>query len=71
MFIKFKINYGGVFFQVDGRDFVVEIIDPTANYVALMKEIFDFQKLRSLIRGNEKRPAFNVLIDSMNGGNVE
>lgn len=47
----------------------MEVIDPTANYVALMKDIFDFQKLRQLIRGNDKRPPFNVLIDSMNGGN--
>lgn len=46
----------------------MEIIDSTTNYVSLMKEIFDFPKLRTLIRGTETRPAFNVLIDSMNGG---
>ncbi|CAG9862619.1 unnamed protein product [Phyllotreta striolata] len=54
-------------FNVDGRDFVVEVIDSTADYVKLMKEIFDFKKLRTLIRGTEQRAAFNVLIDSMNG----
>ncbi|XP_050292995.1 phosphoglucomutase [Anthonomus grandis grandis] len=54
-------------FNVDGRDFTVEIIDSTKNYVALMKEIFDFNKLRNLIRGTDKRPAFNILLDSMNG----
>uniref|UniRef100_A0A6P7GAJ6 phosphoglucomutase (alpha-D-glucose-1,6-bisphosphate-dependent) n=1 Tax=Diabrotica virgifera virgifera TaxID=50390 RepID=A0A6P7GAJ6_DIAVI len=53
--------------KVDGRDFIVEVIDSTANYVALMKDIFDFKKLRTLIRGTEQRPPFNVLIDSMNG----
>ncbi|KAJ8917283.1 hypothetical protein NQ315_002300 [Exocentrus adspersus] len=58
---------GTTTYNVDGRDFVVEVIDSTSNYVALMKEIFDFPKLRTLIRGTEKRPAFNVLIDSMNG----
>lgn len=55
-------------FQVDGRNFIVEVIDSSDNYVTLMKEIFDFSKLRDLIRGNDKRPPFQVLIDSMNGG---
>ncbi|RZC33218.1 PGM PMM I domain containing protein [Asbolus verrucosus] len=58
---------GTQIFQVDGRNFVVEVIDSSDDYVALMKEIFDFPKLRELIRGNEKRPPFQVLIDSMNG----
>ncbi|XP_018568134.1 phosphoglucomutase isoform X1 [Anoplophora glabripennis] len=58
---------GTTTFNVDGRDFVVEIIDSAINYVSLMKEIFDFPKLRTVIRGTETRPAFNVLIDSMNG----
>ncbi|XP_030749057.1 phosphoglucomutase isoform X2 [Sitophilus oryzae] len=54
-------------FNVDGRQFTVEIIDSTTNYVNLMKQIFDFNKLRALIRGTDQRPAFNVLLDSMNG----
>ncbi|XP_057664121.1 phosphoglucomutase [Diorhabda carinulata] len=58
---------GTTTFNVDGRDFVVEVIDSSENYVSLMKEIFDFKKLRTLIRGTEQRPPFNVLIDSMNG----
>lgn len=53
---------------MDGNDFVVEVIDSSIDYVALMKDIFDFPKLRTLIRGTEKKPPFNVLIDSMNGG---
>lgn len=53
-------------FEVDGRSFEVEVIDPTANYVKLMKEIFDFAKLKQLIRGTDKRKPFNILIDSMN-----
>nr|CAH7741078.1 unnamed protein product [Callosobruchus chinensis] len=60
-------NMGTHTYKVDGRDFVVEIIDSTTDYVNLMKQIFDFQKLRDLIRGTDKRPPFNVLIDSMNG----
>lgn len=54
-------------FQVDGRQFVVEVIDSTVDYVNLMKNIFDFGKLRSLIQGTETREPFNVLMDSMNG----
>lgn len=33
-----------------------------------MKEIFDFPKIKALLRGSEQRKPFNVLIDSMNGG---
>ncbi|KAJ8953689.1 hypothetical protein NQ314_007297 [Rhamnusium bicolor] len=54
-------------FNVDGKDFVVEVIDPSIEYVALMRDIFDFHKLRALIRGTDTKPPFNVLIDSMNG----
>ncbi|KAF2880460.1 hypothetical protein ILUMI_25708 [Ignelater luminosus] len=54
-------------FEVDGRQFVVEVIDPVNDYVTLMKSIFDFKKLRSLLNGTETQPSFNVLIDSMNG----
>ncbi|KAK4878419.1 hypothetical protein RN001_010925 [Aquatica leii] len=54
-------------FEVDGRDFTVEVVDPVDDYVQLMKSIFDFKKLSTLINGSETRPPFNVLIDSMNG----
>lgn len=54
-------------FKVDGRDFVVDVIDSSENYVELMKTIFDLPKLRTLIRGTETQAPFNVLIDSMNG----
>ncbi|XP_044763421.1 phosphoglucomutase [Coccinella septempunctata] len=53
-------------FEVGGRSFEVEVIDPTLNYVKLMKEIFDFAKLKQLIRGTDHRKPFNILIDSMN-----
>jgi len=54
--------------QVDGKDFTVEVIDSVADYLELMKEIFDFPALKTLIKGSDKRPAFKILIDSMNGG---
>ncbi|KRT86223.1 hypothetical protein AMK59_1506, partial [Oryctes borbonicus] len=54
-------------YEVDDREFVVEVIDSTDDYVNLMKSIFDFKKLKSLIRGSGDREPFKVLIDSMNG----
>lgn len=58
----------GVFnFTVDGKPFVVEVIDPVQDYVTYMKEIFDFPKIKALIQGTEHRKPFNILIDSMSG----
>ncbi|RZF40858.1 hypothetical protein LSTR_LSTR003368 [Laodelphax striatellus] len=54
-------------FQVDGKSFEVEVIDPVADYVTLMKEIFDFDSMKKLIKGDAKRPPFQVLINSMHG----
>lgn len=55
-------------FQVDDRDFVVDIIDSVEDYLQLMKEIFDFNKLKKLIQGSDGRPPFKLLINSMHGG---
>ena len=55
---------------MDDRTFTVEVIESTGDYVELMKSIFDFGKLKKLISGDETRPPFKVLIDSMNGGNA-
>lgn len=44
----------------------VEIIDPTADYVALMKEIFDFPLIKSFIE-KAKAQDFSVLFDALNG----
>lgn len=54
-------------FQVDGKKFVVNVIESTENYVELMKSIFDFGVLRELVQGLNGRKKCNVLIDSMNG----
>lgn len=56
-------------FQVDGREFVVEVIDSVNDYVDLMKEIFDFPAIKKLIQGSNGKPGFQVTIDSLNGGN--
>ncbi|XP_059057645.1 phosphoglucomutase [Achroia grisella] len=54
-------------FDIEGRQFTVEVIDSVQDYVAYMKEIFDFPKIKALIQGSERRKPFNVLIDSMSG----
>lgn len=51
-------------FQVDGKDFTVEIVDSVANYVDLMKEIFDFEKLKKYVSGAKP---LKMRIDAMNG----
>ncbi|GEQ71082.1 hypothetical protein JCM33374_g4763 [Metschnikowia sp. JCM 33374] len=42
----------------------VEVIDSTADYVALMKDIFDFGLIKSFI---EQADGFSVLFDALNG----
>lgn len=53
--------------QVAGKPFTVEIIDSVSNYLALMKEIFDFDALRQFVTGKSGKP-IKMRIDSMNGG---
>ena len=53
---------------VDGKTFIVDVIDSVNDYVALMKEIFDFESIKKLLNGSPERPKFEVLIDAMNGG---
>jgi phosphoglucomutase len=48
----------------------VEVIDSVADYVSLMKHIFDFSSLRNLLKGNEGQEPFTVLINSLHGGKL-
>ncbi|CAB3230213.1 unnamed protein product [Arctia plantaginis] len=54
-------------FDVNGSKFTVEVIDSVNDYVAYMKEIFDFRQIKALIQGTPQRKPFNVLIDAMSG----
>lgn len=56
-----------LYLQVNGKEFVVEIIDSVSDYIELMKSIFDFPKLKNLLSANAAKP-FRVLINSMHGG---
>jgi len=51
-------------FDVNGKAFVVDVIDSVANYVELMKEIFDFGKLKAFVSGSKP---LKMRIDGLNG----
>ncbi|XP_032234658.1 phosphoglucomutase-1 isoform X2 [Nematostella vectensis] len=53
--------------DIDGRNFTVNIRDSVDDYVALMKEIFDFDLLKQFLGGQDGKPGMNILIDSMHG----
>jgi phosphoglucomutase len=50
-------------FDVEGRTFTVEVIDSTADYVAMMQRLFDFPALRTFLG----RPDFKMVYDCMHG----
>lgn len=54
-------------YDVSGKQFTVEIIDCVSDYVRLMKEIFDFPKLKDYVTGKSTGRALQMKIDSMNG----
>ncbi|XP_066581578.1 phosphoglucomutase [Prorops nasuta] len=54
-------------FQVDDKEFTVNIIDSVDDYLELMKNIFDFGSIKELLHGNNEIPPFKVLINAMNG----
>lgn len=54
-------------YMVDGRTFTVEVIDSVADYVQLMKEIFDFERLRAFVSGEKTGSPLKLRIDSLNG----
>jgi len=50
-------------FQIDGKNFYVEVVSSVNDYVALMKDIFDFKKLKEFVsNGNIK-----LIANGMNG----
>ncbi|XP_058461046.1 phosphoglucomutase [Malaya genurostris] len=55
-------------YEVEGKPFVVEVIDSVADYVRLMKGIFDFDKLKNFVSGKSRNgQPLKMRIDSMNG----
>uniref|UniRef100_U5ELU3 phosphoglucomutase (alpha-D-glucose-1,6-bisphosphate-dependent) n=1 Tax=Corethrella appendiculata TaxID=1370023 RepID=U5ELU3_9DIPT len=55
-------------FDVGGKEYTVEVIDSVADYVLLMKEIFDFDKLKDFVSGKSRGGnPLKMRIDSLNG----
>jgi len=54
---------GSSTFTVEGKPFVVEVLDSVDDYLTLMKTIFDFDSLKKLIA----RPDFKFVFDSLSG----
>ena len=50
---------------VSGKVFSVEIIDSVQDYLELMKNVFDFNKLKELLSGDN---SLKVLLNAMHGG---
>jgi len=50
-------------YMVEGNTFTVEVIDPCEDYVELMKTIFDFDQIKTLLAGKD----FNILMNSLHG----
>lgn len=48
-------------FDVEGSEFIVEVIDSVQDYLDLMKEIFDFDDLRNFLKD------FPILVNCLNG----
>lgn len=55
---------GSSTFDVNGKPFVVDVIDCVANYLELMKSIFDFGKLKAFVSGTKP---LKMRIDGLNG----
>jgi len=55
-------------FTVEGfGSFEVQVVDTVHDYADLMREIFDFNAIRSLLTGTSDRPKLVLLINSLHG----
>lgn len=52
--------------MVENEPFRVEVIDSVDDYLALMKDIFDFNAIKQLLGGE-----FKILIDCLHGGKYQ
>lgn len=57
-------NIGTSAFDVNGKAFVVDVIDSVSDYVSLMKTIFDFEKLKAFVSGGNP---LRMRMDGLNG----
>jgi len=60
---------GSHHFTINGiGEFDVQIVDTTQDYAELMREIFDFAAIRSLLTGASGQPKLNILVNALHGG---
>ena len=65
MGIHLNVTYSSqVVKMAERKMFTVEIVNPVREYVKLMRNIFDFQLLRTFVSSGE----FKVIADGMHGG---
>ena len=50
--------------MAERKMFTVEVVNPVREYVKLMRNVFDFQLLRTFVSNGE----FKVIADGMHGG---
>lgn len=62
-----KLNLSKIGENQKYGDLLVDVIDSTASYVKYMKEIFEFDFIKSFIQKAQRQNNFKVLFDSMNG----
>lgn len=56
-------QFGATTFNVDGEDFIVEVINSTEDYINKMRGLFNFDDIRGLLA----RPDFTMCYDCMHG----
>ena len=61
---------GSQTWDVEGHQFTVSVRDSVDDYVKLMKEIFDFPLIKSLISGSADQAALNIVANAMHGGEI-
>ncbi|KAM3163427.1 Phosphoglucomutase 2 [Lachancea thermotolerans] len=62
-----KINLSKIGKNQEYGSLLVDVIDVTADYVKLMKEIFDFDLIKKFIDHQRSTKGFKILFDALNG----
>ncbi|SCV01601.1 LAME_0G17282g1_1 [Lachancea meyersii CBS 8951] len=62
-----KIDFSKIGQNQDYAGFLIDVVDSTADYVSLMKSIFDFDLIKRFIDVQRSTKGFKILFDSMNG----
>ena len=53
---------------MDGRLYIVDVVDSVDDYVQLMRQIFDFDSIGTLLTGSDGNEPLRIRIDCLNGG---